>query len=92
MKGLYRTELAILAVVAAALGIVGNVDFAVELEQEAAEKEARPQRRAHAELLCDCLKVNEGRWLRLQMTHQPDREFCQAVCFYEGGAVTKGTL
>ena len=92
MKGLYRTELAILAVVAAALGIVGNVDFAVELEQEAAEKEARPQRRAHAELLCDCLKVNEGRWIRVQVVQQRDREFCHVVCIYEGGAITKGTL
>jgi len=44
VKGLYRTELAILAAVALAIGAVGNFDFAHELEQEAAEKEARPAR------------------------------------------------
>ena len=46
MKGLYKTELAIFAAVAVAFGIVGNFDFAHELEQEAAEKEARPARAA----------------------------------------------
>jgi len=44
MRGLYKTEIALLAFVAAAFGVVGNFDFAVQLEQEAAEKEARPAR------------------------------------------------
>ena len=44
MKGLWKAEFAILAAVAVAFGIVGNFDFAHELEQEAAEKEARPAR------------------------------------------------
>ena len=54
MRGLYRTELAILAGVAVAFGVIGNFDFAAELEQEAAEKEARPARAAavvHPDLL-----------------------------------------
>jgi len=53
VKGIYKIELAILAVVAVAFGIVGNFDFAHELEQEAAEKEARPARAAavHQDLL-----------------------------------------
>lgn len=44
MKGLYKTELAILAFVAVAFGVVGNFDFADALVQEAEEKEARPAR------------------------------------------------
>jgi hypothetical protein len=54
VKGLYKTEFAILAAVAIAFGVIGNFDFADELEQEAAEKEARPARAAavvHPDLL-----------------------------------------
>jgi len=77
-----------------AIGMLGNFDFAAELEMEAEEKEARPARVSeyHRELLCDCLKQNQGKNLRLHIAHQPDRKLCRAACFYEGGAVTKGTL
>ena len=95
MKGLYRTELAILASLAIVLGIVGNADFAFELEREAQEKEIRParvMREYRRELLCDCLKVHRGRHLATQVVHQRDRELCRATCIYEGGTVTKGTL
>jgi len=44
MKGLWKTEFAILAGLAVVLGVIGNFDFAAQLEQEAAEKEARPAR------------------------------------------------
>jgi hypothetical protein len=43
VKGLYKTELAILAVVALVLG-VGKFHFADDVVQEAIEKEVRPAR------------------------------------------------
>ena len=43
MKGLHKTELAILALVAIVIG-VGNFHFADDVVLEAAEKEARPAR------------------------------------------------
>lgn len=79
-----------IALIAASIGFVGNADYADALVVEAMEKEARPQRRAQAELLCQCLKVHRGKFLRVQVTHQPDREFCRAVCYYDGGTVTRG--
>jgi len=83
-----------LAIVLVLLTYIGPADYADALVIEAMEKEMRPQRvRAYyGELLCDCLKVHEGRWLRLQIVHQPDRELCYAACVYEDGTITKGTL
>lgn len=78
------------AIIVLAIGSVGNADYADALVVEAMEKEARPQRRAQAELLCQCLKVHRGKFLRVQVTHQPDREFCRAVCYYDGGTITRG--
>jgi hypothetical protein len=81
-----------LAALFALLTYVGPADLAEQVRIEAVEKETRPLRREQAELLCQCLKVKAGKWLRVQVTHQPDKEFCRAVCFYEGGTVTRGTL
>lgn len=76
-----------------AAGIAGRGDLEHAYIIDAIEKDARPARRAHAELLCQCLKVHNGKHLRIQITHQPDRQFCRAVCYYDdGGTVTKGAL
>ena len=77
-----------------AIGFVGTGDVADEYIRGAEEKEMRPKRvlQMHRELLCDCLKLNDGKWLRLQMVQQRDRKMCKATCFYEGGKVTRGAM
>jgi hypothetical protein len=83
-----------LAVVIALLAVVGPMDMAEDIRIEAVHKVMRPARaRAYyRELLCDCLKVHRGKNLILHIAHQPDRKLCHVRCYYEGGAVTKGTL
>lgn len=77
-----------------AFGYAGQRDLADEYIRGAMEKEMRPQRvRAYnREFLCDCLKVHRGEWLRLQVVQQPDKNLCNAVCVYDDGTVTEGTL
>lgn len=72
------------------VSFAGKGDLEDAYVRGAMENDTRPQRRAHAELLCQCRKLYHGQFLRLQVTHQPDREFCRAVCFYDDGTVTKG--
>lgn len=81
-----------LAIIWLLLTYVGPADYADALVMDAMRKEFRVERVKRAELLCDCLKTNWDRWLRLQVTHQPDRELCKTTCFYEGGTATEGTL
>ena len=83
-----------LTLVMVAIGFVGNGDVADEYIRGAEERDMRPKRvvQMHRELLCDCLKLNDGRWLRLQIVQQRDRQMCKATCFYEGGKITRGAM
>lgn len=70
-------------------GVVGRLDYEAS---QVTENVVEENRAYYREFLCDCPKVNGKAWLRLHIAHQPDMKLCNAVCVYDDGSVTKGTL
>jgi len=66
-----------------AIGMLGNFDFAAELEMEAEEKEMRPARVVKMNKdYQDCIKLRSREWLRFQVAHKSDKSDWQIHCEY----------